>query len=122
MTADNVRTIARSLLAVVHAALVVAVVAWASGMALAAASPWLVALLALSCVPLLLAVRGLYQDNRETYRWLSLTLVLYVGAACVETIASLRSDCLAIAILGCAVAELYILMILLRGPQSARLE
>jgi uncharacterized membrane protein len=114
MTAANPLTIARSVLAVVHATLAIAVIVWATGLVLAAASPWLYAPLGLAGVPLLLAVPGLYRDDRETYRWLSLMLVLYVGAACVETIASMRSDSAAIVILSAAVAELYILMILLK--------
>jgi uncharacterized membrane protein len=122
MTAANPRTIARYILAVLHAALAIAVIVWAAEMVLVAASPWLLAPLALSCVPLLIAVPGLYSDQHETYRWLSLTLVLYIGAACVETIASLRSDSVALVILGAAVGELYILMILLRGPPLARRE
>lgn len=45
-------------------------------------------LLTVTLVPLVVALPGIAARRRRTCQWLSVALVVYVGAACVEVIAS----------------------------------
>ena len=120
MTTRGPRTVLRILVWVCHSVLLLAIAAWL--LALPSPQPWLIALVAVSFAPLLLALRGLYNDQRYTYRWLSVVLVIYVGAGSTEVVASQRTAPAAALVMLAALAELCILMILIRNVPSARYE
>jgi uncharacterized membrane protein len=66
-------------------------------------------------LPLALSVRGLWRRQITTLRWLSLLLVLLVGVGVVEVLASNRGS-IESALLGSALLELSLVLILLRHP------
>jgi uncharacterized membrane protein len=114
MTQSQSRQLLRALLGICHVVLISA----AATCALALAQAWpIVAVLAI--VPLLFAAKGLYLDSGRTYQWLSLVLVLYIGIGSVEVIASQRETTSAIAVMMAALAELLLLMSLIRNAPPA---
>ena len=73
-------------------------------------------------LPLLLTIRGLIADQRYTYQWLSLVLVIFIGASTTEVVASLRAEPAAIVVMIASVAELLSVLVLIRSAQPRRLE
>ncbi len=120
MTLTEPRSLYRSLLWLCHVTLVVAMASWL--LALPLPQPWPVVLLALLIAPLLIATRGLYNDRRYTYQWLSLVLVICIGASLVEVIASQRTASAAVVVMLAALAELLILPPLIRNAPSSQRE
>lgn len=100
--------------------LLVASAAWL----LARPSPelWLILLTAVMIAPLLFAIRGLIRERIDTYRWLSLVLVIYIGAGSTEVVASQRTSAAAVVVMLAALAELGVLLTMIRNAPSARRE
>lgn len=72
-------------------------------------------------IPLLLTTRGLIADQRYTYQWLSLLLVIFVGASTTEVVASLRAEPAAVAVMVTSLTELLCILALVRLlPRSHR--
>ena len=103
-----------------HASLIVATVAWS--LSLRMPGPLPAVMIALLLLPLLLTIRGLIADQRYTYQWLSLVLVIFIGASTTEVVASLRAEPAAIVVMIASVAELLSVLILIRSAQPRRLE
>ncbi|MGI9259715.1 MAG: DUF2069 domain-containing protein [Gammaproteobacteria bacterium] len=103
-----------------HACLIVATVAWSLSLRMPGPLPAI--MIALLLIPLLLTIRGLIADQRYTYQWLSLVLVIFIGASTTEVIASLRAEAAAIVVMIASVAELLSVLILIRFAQPRRLE
>ena len=74
MTTNEWRAVSRSLLCICHIVLLVASAAWL--LARPSPEPWLILLTAVMIAPLLFAIRGLIRERIDTYRWLSLVLVI----------------------------------------------
>jgi uncharacterized membrane protein len=72
--------------------------------------------------PLLFAIRGLIRERIDTYRWLSLVLVIYIGAGSTEVVASQRTSTAAVVVMLAALAELGVLLTMIRNAPSARRE
>ncbi|MBN1237701.1 MAG: DUF2069 domain-containing protein [Gammaproteobacteria bacterium] len=77
-----------------------------------------VILAAVAAAPLLLAVPGLRRRQRTTYQWMSVALVIYVGAAAVEVVATLGASVFSGIALFSALAELVLLLQLIREPPA----
>jgi uncharacterized membrane protein len=120
MTTNKWRTVSRTLLWICHIVLLVATVAWL----LARPSPqlWLILLSAVMITPLLFATRGLVREQIDTYRWLSLVLVIYIGAGSTEVVASQRTSVAAVVVMLAALAELSVLVTMIRNAPPARRE
>jgi uncharacterized membrane protein len=69
-----------------------------------------------AAAPLLLAVPGLRRRQRYTYQWLTVVLVIYVGAALVEVVATLGGSLFSGIVLFAALIELVLLLALIRAP------
>ena len=110
----------RSLVWICHVSLIVAFVLWI--LALQPPQPWPGIVLAVLIAPLLIAAGGLYRDQRYTYQWLSLVLVIYSGVGIVEVIASQRSTSAAVVVVLATGAELLIVLSLIRNAPSTRRE
>lgn len=78
-----------------------------------------VVLAAALAVPLLLAVPGLAELRRATYQWLMLLLVIYIGMAVLEVVATLGASVFGSAALLAALIELAVLVRLIRMPDPA---
>lgn len=76
-------------------------------------------LLAIALLPLLGAVPGLRAARRYTYQWLTLLMVWYVGVAIVEVLAVSNRISFAAAALAAALAELALLLTLIRQTPRA---
>jgi len=78
--------------------------------------------LAVCLLPLALALPGLAAGRHRTRQWLALLLVVYIGAAAVEVVATLGSARACAAVLLIALLELALLFALSRRPppRSAR--
>jgi len=120
MTTNEWRAVSRSLLCICHIVLLVASAAWL----LARPSPelWLILLTAVMIATLLFAIRGLIRERINTYRWLSLVLVIYIGAGSTEVVASQRTSAAAVVVMLAALAELGVLVTMIRNAPSARRE
>ncbi len=103
-----------------HACLIVATVAWSLSLRMPGPLPAL--MIALLLIPLLLTIRGLIADQRYTYQWLSLVLVIFIGASTTEVVASLRAEPAAIVVMVASAAELLSVLMLIRFAQPRRLE
>lgn len=66
--------------------------------------------------PLLLAGPGLYRARRATYQWVMLLLVIYIGMAVLEVVATLGASMFSSVALLAALCELAILVRLIRVP------
>ena len=75
-----------------------------------------IVLAAIVAAPLLLAVPGLRHERRYTYQWMTVVLVIYVGAAAVEVVATLGSSVFSGIALFAALLELVLLLRLIREP------
>lgn len=64
--------------------------------------------------PLLLAVPGLAERRRATYQWLMLLLVIYIGMAVLEVVATLGASMFSSVALLAALVELASLVRLIR--------
>jgi uncharacterized membrane protein len=71
-----------------------------------------------AAAPLLLAVPGMRRRQRYTYQWLTVVLVIYVGAAAVEIVATLGASLFSGIVLLAALLELILLLGLIREPDS----
>lgn len=120
MTTNKWRTVSTTLLWICHVVLLVASAAWL----LARSSPqlWLILVTAVMIAPLLFAIRGLIREQVDTYRWLSLVLVIYIGAGSTEVVASQRASAAAVVVMLAALAELSVLVTMIRNARSARRE
>ncbi len=103
-----------------HACLIVATVAWS--LSLRMPGPLPAVMIALLLIPLLLTIRGLLADQRYTYQWLSLVLVIFIGASTTEVVASLRAEPAAIVVMLASATELLSILMLIRSAQPRRLE
>ena len=120
MTANEWRTVSRTLLWICHIVLLVASAAWL--LEQPSLELWLILLTAVLIAPLLFAIRGLIRDQVDTYRWLSLVLVIYIGAGSTEVVASQRASAAAVVVMLAALAELSVLVTMIRNAPSARRE
>ncbi len=120
MTAAGWRTGQRLLVAICHAVLLGATAAWC--LTLQPTGPLSALLIAAASLPLLFAVRGLLRDQRYTYQWLRLVLVLYTGASSAEVVASQRTAPAAVIMMAAALSELLLVLVLLRFARSTRRE
>ena len=120
MTTNKWRTVSTTLLWICHVVLLVASAAWL----LARSSPqlWLILVTAVMIAPLLFAIRGLIREQIDTYRWLSLVLVIYIGAGSTEVVASQRASAAAVVVMLAALAELSVLVTMIRNAPSAQRE
>lgn len=73
---------------------------------------------AVAALPLLAAIPGLRRRERRTYQWLTVVLVLYVGAAAVEVVATLGASVFGGVVLFAALVELVLLLRLIREPAA----
>lgn len=120
MTLAESRSLFRSLVWICHVTLVVAIALWL--LVPPPHRPWPIVLFALLIAPLLIATRGMYSDRRYTYQWLSLVLVICIGAGIVEVVASQRTASAAVVVMLAALAELLILPTLIRNAPSSQRE
>jgi len=120
MTANDWRTVSRTLLWICHIVLLVASAAWL--LEQPSLELWLILLTAVLIAPLLFAIRGLVRDQVGTYRWLSLVLVIYIGAGSTEVVASQRASAAAVVVMLAALAELGVLVTVIRTASPARPE
>jgi uncharacterized membrane protein len=72
--------------------------------------------------PLLFSIQGLIREQIDTYRWLSLVLVIYIGAGSMEVVASQRTSAAAVVVMLAALAELSVLVTMIRNAPSVRRE
>ena len=79
-------------------------------------------MIALLLIPLFLTIRGLAADQHYTYQWLSLVLVVFVGASTTEVVASLRAAPGAVAVMIVSVTELLSVLMLLRHERQSHRE
>jgi uncharacterized membrane protein len=115
MTPAEPRLVLRSVAGICHLILITATAKWCLDLSQALPAIWIVAPIA----PLLLAARGLYQDDGRTYQWLGLVLILYVGIGSVEVVASQRASTSAAVVMLTALAEIAVLMSLIRNAPRA---
>ncbi|HEU4617984.1 MAG TPA: DUF2069 domain-containing protein [Gammaproteobacteria bacterium] len=101
----------RGLLAV-HAVLLVS--ALAAVVASAHSAPVRALLGAAAAAPLLAVLPGLYRGSVRTYQWTGLLMVLFAGAATVETVATLGRSPLVSLMLLASLLELALLFVLTR--------
>ena len=104
-----------------HAVLVVA--AGTLAYRAAGVTPWSELAAALPAAPLLASVPGLLARRPASAAWLAVLLVVYCGAACVEVVASFGSSRAASFALLAALAELGLVLMLVRRwrpPSTAR--
>jgi uncharacterized membrane protein len=113
--AANRRSPLRQVAIACHA-LLIATLAAAAVTFDATASRALVA--ALIVAPLLATLPGLVRGRREVEHWLAVLLVLYVGATSVEVVARAGAAPLVSAALLAAVAELGLLLALIRRSRD----
>ena len=97
-----------------HAALIVALLLAVATADMSGAARAVLA--AVAALPLLLALPGLARRDRKTYQWLSVALVLYIGAALVEVVATLGASVFSGVALFAALLELVLLLALIREP------
>lgn len=86
---------------------------------LAAAAAGKAVLFGIAVLPLLAAVPGLRAGRSYTYQWLTLLMVWYVGVAIVEVLAVSNRFSFAAAALAAALAELALLLALIRQTPPA---
>ncbi|MFL2547377.1 MAG: DUF2069 domain-containing protein [Candidatus Rariloculaceae bacterium] len=119
MTPDQSRRLLRTLVGICHLLLIIAAATWA--LSLQQSLPIIAVASAAAVVPLALGIRGLYLDKADTYRWLGLVLVLYIGFGSVEVITSQRESLSAVVMMMAALAEVLLLMSLIRNaPPTPR--
>ena len=110
----------RVLTGLTHACLIVATVAWSLSLRMPGPLPAI--MIGLLLIPLLLTIRGLIADQKYTYQWLSLVLVIFIGASTTEVVASLRAAPAAVVVMMASAAELFFVLLLIRLAQPRRLE
>lgn len=100
-------------LPVLHATLIVAlfVLLWRS----AVPWTWAVGLFSVLGAPLLVAAVGLVRRDSYTYQWLAILLVIYIGGAAVEVVATRGRVLVASIVLLAAALELGVLLVLIRA-------
>jgi uncharacterized membrane protein len=97
----------------------------AAGIALGMASSTLpigarLGLATVALLPLIAAIPGLARSSRYTYQWVTVALVIYIGMAAVEVVASLARSLPATIVLFAALIELFLLLGLIRMSEARR--
>jgi len=107
----------RALTLLLHVILAVTVSVWAVRLELPA--PWGLVAPASVAAPLLLGVPGLLTPRRGSYSRVAVLLVAYVGGSVVEVVASQRSTWPPVAALVTSLAELLLVLALIRTHPPA---